>query len=299
MGWCQLLVSVPVVLSLAAGPPPEESRAAAQTAVDAWLAAVDQGDFGKSWEMLAKLTRDKVSKNQWIELMKGTLGPLGSIRNRKFVTSIPLKPQAKAVGIEGLDLIYESSFSERPFGLDDFGVVREADGQWRVALYRSSFRPGHPMAFSVPAAPWLMEFPFAGVEINQQSVKPDGRSGYFQIAYTDTKMIVSFWIEPAAKCQDSQSCRDMVYAGNTPKLDQPRNLSKGQVGDISVFEYLLPTFRGIELNQHNFYAEFVANGWWVDMHASKSDYKADDHRLFEDLVKVVRFEPKRQDNETK
>jgi hypothetical protein len=84
----------------------------------------------------------------------------------------------------------------------------------------------------------------------------------------------------------------MVFEGNTPQLDQPRDLSKGQIGDVSVFAYLLPKFKGLEVDQYNVYAEFVVDGWWVDMHASKVAYKQADHGLIEDVVRAVRFEPK-------
>lgn len=287
-----ILLAALVPCSSVSGVPDEDPVAAAQAAVNEWLPPLDGGDYAKGWEALAKLTRARVSREQWVDAMTGMRGPLGAVRERKFITSVPLKPQPGAPDLQGLDLIYEASFAGRPFALDDFGVIREADGRWRVGLYRSSFRPGKPMAFTVPEAPWFLELPFADVEIDQQSVKPHGRNGYFRISYEHTELIVSFWIEPALNCKDSESCRDMVYAGNTPKLEHPRDLSKSRIGEVGVFEYLLPKYQGVQVDQQNMYAEFVVDGWWVDMHASKTAYKPADHQLFENLVKTVRFEPK-------
>lgn len=276
--------------------PDGESVTAARAAVENWLAVVDRKDYGKSWELLAKNTRGKISKDQWIELLKSTVDPLGPVQGRKFITSIPLGAKAATVGMEGLDLIYESAFAERPFGLDDFPVVRESGGEWRVALYRSTFRSGKPMGFAIPAASWWLELPFADIEMNELSVKPDGRSGYFRMGYKDTGMIVSFWIEPATKCTNSEACRDMTYDANMPKVDHPVSLAKGQIGEVRFFEYFLPKFKGQEVKQQNFYAEFVADGWWIDMHVSKVGYTSDDHRLFEDLVKAVQFVPKSRED---
>jgi hypothetical protein len=40
------------------------------------------------------------------------------------------------------------------------------------------------------------------------------------------------------------------------------------------------------------YAEFVVDGFWVDFHISKVLYKPEEHELFEQLVKAIKFEPK-------
>ena len=40
------------------------------------------------------------------------------------------------------------------------------------------------------------------------------------------------------------------------------------------------------------YAQFVVDGYWIDLHISKPFYKKEDHVLFENLVKSAKFETK-------
>jgi hypothetical protein len=48
------------------------------------------------------------------------------------------------------------------------------------------------------------------------------------------------------------------------------------------------------VKQQNMYAEFVVDGYWVDLHISKVLYEPKDHVLFEELVKSIKFEPKEE-----
>ena len=40
------------------------------------------------------------------------------------------------------------------------------------------------------------------------------------------------------------------------------------------------------------YAQFVEKGYWIDLHISKVLYKKEDHALFENLIKGIKFLPK-------
>lgn len=54
----------------------------------------------------------------------------------------------------------------------------------------------------------------------------------------------------------------------------------------------MPSFQGQPIKQQHMYAQFVENGYWVDLHISKVLYKKEEHVLFEDLVKSVKFDIK-------
>jgi hypothetical protein len=54
----------------------------------------------------------------------------------------------------------------------------------------------------------------------------------------------------------------------------------------------MPSYAGYPVKQENLYAEFVQDGFWVDLHLSKVQYSAKDHALFEAIVKSIRFEAK-------
>ena len=154
------------------------------------------------------------------------------------------------------------------------------------------------LAFTVPAAPWTLTLPAGDFKVAQREVKPDGTSGYFYLTGENSHLNVSFFIEPASECKDSKACRDMVWNAGNPMWENPQNIVSSQIGDVSYFEFLMPKFRGQPFQQHNMYVEFVVDGFWVDLHISKVLYKPDEHKLFEDLVKAIKFEPKTEKNKS-
>ena len=86
----------------------------------------------------------------------------------------------------------------------------------------------------------------------------------------------------------------MIVTSGNPAWENPRNVVLGEIGDVSFFEFLVPSFRGQPIHQQNMYAQFVVNGFWVDLHISKVLYTPDEHKLFEDLVKAVKFSQRRR-----
>lgn len=150
------------------------------------------------------------------------------------------------------------------------------------------------LSFTVPAAPWTLTLPANDFVVRQQQIKPDERVGYFYLTDDKKYLNVSFFIEPVNKCKDSKSCRDLIWKSGNPRWENPTNVVLSEIGDISVFEFLLPSLQGRPIQQQNMYAQFVVDGFWVDLHLSKVLYTPDDHKLFEDIVKAIRFEPKKK-----
>lgn len=148
------------------------------------------------------------------------------------------------------------------------------------------------MSFTVPTAPWTMTLPAGNFVVEERRQKPDGSSGYFFLTDNTSHLNVSFYIEPVGSCKNSKACRDMVWKMGNPSWENPKNFVSSQIGDVSYFEFLIPSFRDQPVQQQNMYAEFVVEGFWIDLHISKILYKPEDHKLFEQLVKAIKFEPK-------
>ncbi len=149
------------------------------------------------------------------------------------------------------------------------------------------------VGFSVPAAPWSLTLPKDGLVVQSRQIKPDdNRYGYFSLVDEKNNINISFFIEPVKDCKDSKSCRDMVWKLGNPMWEKPEKVVQSEIGDVSYFEFFMPSFRGTPVRQQNFYAEFVKDGFWVDMHISKVLYKPEEHELFERIIKSVKFEPK-------
>jgi hypothetical protein len=151
---------------------------------------------------------------------------------------------------------------------------------------------GKRLEFTVPGAPWTLSLPENDFVVRQKQIKPDGSAGYFYLTDEERLLNVSFFIEPAIKCQDSKSCRDMVWKAGNPAWKNIKNVSLSEIGEVSTFEFLIPSFQGQPIQQQNMYAQFVVDGFWVDFHISKVLYKPEERKLFEELVKSIKFEPK-------
>jgi tetratricopeptide (TPR) repeat protein len=146
--------------------------------------------------------------------------------------------------------------------------------------------------FTATAAPWVVSMAAEDFEISESRQAQDGKVSYFLLSSAKTGLTASVFIEPADECKDSKSCRDLIRASNLPAMPGAQNVSSSEIGAVSVFEYFLPEFQGQPIRQHHLYAEFVQDGFWVDMHISKVLYERDDRKLFEALVKSVKFEKK-------
>jgi hypothetical protein len=155
------------------------------------------------------------------------------------------------------------------------------------------------ISLTVPAAPWTLTLPGGNFVVEREQVKPDGRYGYFLMGNRKNNMMVSVYIEPAVKCKDSKSCRDMVWKLGNPSWENPQNVVLSEIGGVHFFEFLMPSFRGQPIQQQNMYAQFVVDGFWVDMHISKVLYEKQEHEMFERIIKSVKFESKKESKSQK
>jgi hypothetical protein len=152
------------------------------------------------------------------------------------------------------------------------------------------------LEFTLPGAPWTLTMPADNFDLAEKQMKPDGSGVYFHLADEKQNINLSMYIEPVKDCKDSKSCRDMVWKAGNPAWQNPKDVVQSQIGDVSFFEFLIPSFQGQPIKQQNMYAEFVTDGFWVDMHISKVLYKPEEHELFERIIKSIKFEPKKNPN---
>ena len=130
--------SMVVVLLLAGGP------AAAQEEIDvkpamgvaqAWLASVDAGNYGASWETAAPLFREAMAKVKWETTIESVRAPLGTPINRKlrqayYTRVLPNAPEGEYVVIQ-----YDTRFENRPLSTEIVTPMKAIDGTWKVSGY--------------------------------------------------------------------------------------------------------------------------------------------------------------------
>jgi Protein of unknown function (DUF4019) len=129
-----------VVLSALAIP---SSRATAQTetgqlaqqSAEKWLALIDSGEYGESWQEAAELFKSRVTKDQWQNALKTTRLPLGKLQSRKVKSTTETKTLPGAPDGQYVVIRYDSSFEQKQSAVETVTAMMEKDGAWRISGY--------------------------------------------------------------------------------------------------------------------------------------------------------------------
>lgn len=138
-------------------------------------------------------------------------------------------------------------------------------------------------------APWTLSILGNDLDITKVQAKPDQQSAYFMMTSEATRLNVSVFIEPADKCKTSEECRDYILRLGNPEWGKFQDLSKGKIKEFSYFEFYRPEVRGQPVKMLDMYAEYVGQGYWVDIHISKVLFKKEEHQLFENVMSSIGF----------
>ena len=112
----------------------DEPDKAAQTAAERWLALVDAGHYGDSYDAAASAFRKALTKEQWVEAVGKARGPFGKLDSRrllgsKLVSELPNAPKGEYDVIQ-----YEAKFPGAT-AVETITPMKDADGSWRVSGY--------------------------------------------------------------------------------------------------------------------------------------------------------------------
>ena len=112
------------------------ATAQATAASSDWLAVVDAGDYGKSWDEAAALLRKNMTKAQWERAAGSVRKQTGPLKSRELQSAQPAHELPGVPAGDYVVLTYRSSFADAPVATETVTPMREADGKWRVAGYR-------------------------------------------------------------------------------------------------------------------------------------------------------------------
>ena len=113
----------------------QRAKEAAVVISTAWLALVDTGKYGESWDQAAQLFKDVMTKDKWQTSLQAVRNPLGEVMSRKlwsmkYTTSLPGVPDGKYVVIQ-----YNTSFQYKKSAVETVTPMLDKDGRWRVSGY--------------------------------------------------------------------------------------------------------------------------------------------------------------------
>jgi len=104
-------------------------------ATQAWLAQVDAGKYGQSWDDAAALFQGAMPKDKWERSLVSVRTPLGSVVARKMYQAKYMKELPNAPAGEYVVIEYQTSFENRPLSVETVTPMRQKDGSWKVAGY--------------------------------------------------------------------------------------------------------------------------------------------------------------------
>jgi hypothetical protein len=113
----------------------EEKEAQALTAARTWLALVDEGMYGDSWETAAAYFKRAITKEKWDQMLTALRNPLGRVVSRELISkthtqSLPGAPDGEYVVIQ-----FETSFENKKSAIETITPMLDDDGEWRVSGY--------------------------------------------------------------------------------------------------------------------------------------------------------------------
>jgi hypothetical protein len=109
----------------------------ARKASESWLATLDQGKYGTSWETAAALFRESVPREAWIRYLRENREPLGAVQSRTleaddYATNLPGAPTGQYVTLR-FGTVFEKGVSR----IETLVLAPEA-GTWRVLGYHAT-----------------------------------------------------------------------------------------------------------------------------------------------------------------
>ncbi len=112
-----------------------DAVAKATSATKAWLALVDGGRYGASWDAAAALFQAAITKANWEKTIGNARSPLGAapsrtLKSATFTHELPGAPKGDYVVIQ-----FNTDFEKKPGSVETVTPMLEEDGTWKVSGY--------------------------------------------------------------------------------------------------------------------------------------------------------------------
>jgi tetratricopeptide (TPR) repeat protein len=151
-----------------------------------------------------------------------------------------------------------------------------------------------PQYLAAPGADWALAFQMKefGLETVENSVYNGGTSRKLKTGMSEKQLMLSVFIErlpaaAAAKIKSSSDCRDLYWESQKNFPLPVKTTSRNQFRDMALLQREIEMGDG--LLQKSVRAYLYAPGYCVDLHISKTDYRAGDSALLNGFLKQVKL----------
>jgi hypothetical protein len=107
----------------------------AEASALSWLALIDAGKYGESWDQCSVIAQTAVTRPDWEKAIRGGRTPLGALKSRKvkaatFARTLPGAPDGEYVVIE-----FDAVFEHKVSAVETVAMMRAKDGSWKSSGY--------------------------------------------------------------------------------------------------------------------------------------------------------------------
>lgn len=112
----------------------EAEKQAVETA-ESWLAQVDDGKYGESWDAAADYLKNAVTKDDFVKSLNAVRKPLGKLQSREvqsraYRTSLPGAPDGEYVVIQ-----FKTVLENKQLAIETVTPMLSKDRKWKVSGY--------------------------------------------------------------------------------------------------------------------------------------------------------------------
>lgn len=140
------------------------------------------------------------------------------------------------------------------------------------------------VSLSLPDIQWSLNVELPGFTLNQKEIAQNGEAARFLADNRDSGVIVSAFLEKAPHSGDSTGCRSYYWGKAKDSPLRKVGIKKYELSDFALVEYIVPKFRGVEVNQKNINIYLAVDNYWIDVHISKTDYQDADEKYFRSII---------------
>ena len=100
-----------------------------------WLAILDAGYLGATWDEASDFFKSQVDKDGWMRAVSGVRGPLGLVVSRTLQSAIATSTMPGAPDRAYVVAEYATVFQHKQRAVETVTCVRQDDGRWKVTGY--------------------------------------------------------------------------------------------------------------------------------------------------------------------
>jgi tetratricopeptide (TPR) repeat protein len=144
-------------------------------------------------------------------------------------------------------------------------------------------------ALTLPGQEWALEVSAPGFLVKKRTLGPRGDSVYLFASNKETNVILSAFLEKAARTGTPKECRDFYWSGAKKTPLKKEQIEMYDLGEMAIVEYMVPTFQSWETNQKNLFAYLTRGVYWSYIHLSKMKFVPGEEELFKQILGSVKF----------